>query len=321
MFEAFLKQHDEVAWMRAVESLLSDTHEVDRTATRIWFHFFPLALADAIAEIPDRAQLELALRLNGAYRLADQVDTSHVFLYGHRYWPQVKAAILKRTESAGAPASLDLAAVIRETAASAGGDPSLLLGITAIGLMTLQQVGLSAFRSSPGSIRPSANLLAKSPAQIVDARQRNDSQGIAGLWRGIRSQYTVTYDEGRRDARFRVINQQHITTASAEAGDPASPGPRTCMAGPIPVECRTASCGTCWVGVLAGSERLSDVEPMEAKRMKEFGYINTADPKPLIRLACAAMAGGNVSLVIPPWNGFLGVRRGFREAFTSPQKR
>src|SRR6266511_440255 len=29
--------------------------------------------------------------------------------------------------------------------------------------------------------------------------------------------------------------------------------------GPIPVECRSASCGTCWVGVLGGAEKLSDV--------------------------------------------------------------
>lgn len=321
MFDAFLKQHNEAAWTRAVDSLLPDIHEVDRTATRIWFHFFPLALAEAIAETSDRLELERSLRLDGAYRLADQIDTSHWFLYGHRYWPQVKAAIVKRAASGTAPASLELAALCRETAALAGGDAKLLLGITAVGLMTLQQVGLSAFGATSESIEPPANLLARTPAQIVAARQRNDSQGIAGLWRGIRSQYTVTYDESRRDARFRVVNQQHITTASAEAGTPADIGPRPCMAGPIPVECRTASCGTCWVGVLAGSERLSDVEPMEARRMKEFGYINTSEPKPLIRLACAAMAGGNVTLVIPPWNGFLGVRRGFREPFISSQKR
>jgi ferredoxin len=321
MFDAFLRQHDEAAWARAVQSLLPEIHEVDRNATRIWFHFFPLALAEAIADIPDRLELERTLRLDGAYRLADQIDTSHWFLYGHRHWPQVKAAILKRSASGTAPASLELPALIRETAALAGPEAPVLLGITAVGLMTLQQVGLSAFQDSSGSIRPPADLLSKTPAQIVEARQRNDSQGIAGLWRGIRTQFSVRYDEGRRDARFRVINQQHITTASAEAAAPASAGPRPCLAGPIPVECRTASCGTCWVGVFAGAERLTDVEPMEARRMKEFGYINTSEPKPIIRLACSAMALGNISLVIPPWNGFLGVRRGFREPFTSQQRR
>ncbi|HKY21092.1 MAG TPA: 2Fe-2S iron-sulfur cluster-binding protein [Vicinamibacterales bacterium] len=321
MFESFLKQHDQAAWARAVEALLPDIHEVDRNAVQIWFHFFPLALAEAIAEIPDRAELERTLRLDGNYRLADQSDTSHWFLYGHRYWPQVKAAIIKRAESGTAPASLDLAAVVREIATDAGGDISLMLGIAAVGLMTLQQIGLTAFRAEQGPAgRPRQGYGAqaghdvhKTPAQVLAARRRNDGQGIAGLWRGIRSQYTVTFDERRDDARFRVINQQHLTTASALDTRTHEPGPRTCMEGPIPVECRTASCGTCWVGVLGGAERLSDVETLEAKRMKEFGYINTTESKPLIRLACSALAAGNVSIVIPPWNGFIGTRTGFRE--------
>jgi len=76
--------------------------------------------------------------------------------------------------------------------------------------------------------------------------------------------------------------------------------------GPIPVECRSASCGTCWVGVLGGAEKLADVGVREGKKIKEFGYIDTAEPKPLIRLACQAQAGGAVSVVIPPWNGQFG---------------
>src|SRR5438309_11174729 len=74
------------------------------------------------------------------------------------------------------------------------------------------------------------------------------------------------------------------------------------MEGPIPVECRSASCGTCWVGVLGGAERMSDVAVREGKKIKEFGYIDTAEPKPLIRLACQAQAQGAVSVVIPSCN-------------------
>jgi ferredoxin len=76
--------------------------------------------------------------------------------------------------------------------------------------------------------------------------------------------------------------------------------------GPIPVECRSASCGTCWVGVLGGAEKLSDVAVREGKKIKEFGYIDTTEPKPLIRLACQAKTYGAVSIVIPPWNGVFG---------------
>jgi hypothetical protein len=47
--------------------------------------------------------------------------------------------------------------------------------------------------------------------------------------------------------------------------------------------------------------------------MKEFGYIETTETKPLIRLACSALATGNVTIVIPPWNGFIGKHTGSRE--------
>jgi hypothetical protein len=58
--------------------------------------------------------------------------------------------------------------------------------------------------------------------------------------------------------------------------------------------------------VLGGAEKLSDVGVREGKKIKEFGYIDTAEPKPLIRLACQAQANGAVSIVIPPWNGQFG---------------
>ena len=58
--------------------------------------------------------------------------------------------------------------------------------------------------------------------------------------------------------------------------------------------------------MLGGADRLADVATREAKKIKEFGYIDTAEPKPLIRLACQAQAQGAVSVVIPPWNGQFG---------------
>src|SRR5205823_9031211 len=70
--------------------------------------------------------------------------------------------------------------------------------------------------------------------------------------------------------------------------------------------CRSAACGTCWGGVLGGATRLADVGAREGEKIKEFGYIDTAEPKPLIGLACQAQARGAVSVVIPPWNGQVG---------------
>ena len=146
----------------------------------------------------------------------------------------------------------------------------------------------------------------KSPARILAARKKDDSQGVMGIFRGLKARYTVTFDERREAGRFPLIFQQHLTTASANDTRDYESGPRRCHEGPIPVQCRTASCGTCWVGVLGGAEKLSDVDEMEARRMKEFGYINTAEAKPVIRLACMALGSGNVSIVIPTWNGFVG---------------
>ena len=336
MFQAFLKQHDSAAWGRTIDTLLPHIHEVDRAAMQIWFHFFPLELADAIADTTDLAQLAVALRLEGNFRLADQVDSSHWFLYGHAYWPQVKGVIIERAESLAAPPSLDLGAVVRDVAddavhrvADAGrrpaADMSLVLGIAAVGLMTLQQVGLEAFRADDvkGPAKAGHYLHAhnRSPEQIAAARRKSDGQGLIGMFRGIRSQYSVTFDERRRDARFTVINQQHLTTASANDTRDYSKETRGTVEGPIPAQCRTASCGTCWVGVLGGSDNLSDVDAHERKRMKEFGYIDTPEPKPVIRLACQAIATGNVTIVIPPWNGFIGKRKGSRETSAVPQPR
>jgi uncharacterized 2Fe-2S/4Fe-4S cluster protein (DUF4445 family) len=40
--------------------------------------------------------------------------------------------------------------------------------------------------------------------------------------------------------------------------------------------------------------------------MKIFGYNQPDEPKPFLRLACQAKAEGNVTIVIPPWNGVFG---------------
>jgi len=130
-----------------------------------------------------------------------------------------------------------------------------------------------------------------------------------GFLRGVRRRWTVTFDENDPDATFPVIEDQEIATAAqSDKREYRSRDVRcTPGEGPIPVECRAASCGTCWVGVLGGAGKLSPVvERDEGRRMKVFGYIDTDEPQPLIRLACQARARGAVSVVIPPWNGFIG---------------
>ena len=316
LFEAYLKQHDERSWAAIVGDLLPFIHDVDKNATEIWFYFYPLRLARALARAEDADQLAKRLLMQGNYYLKDQIDTSHRFLYGHRYWAEVKEAVAGYAVSDKAPASLQLATQIREVAsrvaARVKAEPSLLVGITAVAFMTLQQVGIAAFKASPGVARSSVK---KSPEQILKERARDDGQGLFGFLRGEEKIFTVTFDESDESARFKLINSQHLTTAAAADKRDHSRRDARCKSdeGAIPVECRSASCGTCWVGVLGGAEKLSDVAALERRRIKEFGYIDTAEPKPVIRLACQAQATGAVSVVIPPWNGVFGKYLGEKE--------
>src|SRR6266513_3410239 len=98
-FEIFLNQHDEEAWSATLATLQRSIHEVDRNATQIWFSFYPLPLYRALEEAEDREKLAAQLLLQGDYELKNQIDTSHRFLYGHRFWPQVKKAVEQHAES------------------------------------------------------------------------------------------------------------------------------------------------------------------------------------------------------------------------------
>lgn len=321
LFEAFLNRHDDKAWREIVHSLLPSIHEVDRTATEIWFYFFPRALLRALQQANDPAQLARKLSLAGSFLLKDQIDSSHEFLYGHRYWPQVKAAVSELAASTNAPASLDLAAQVRGVAESVASrlkvGASLVTGITAVAFMTLQQVGASAFKSASGVVHKVSE---KSPEQVLKDRARDDKQPFFTSLFNPDKIFSIIFDERFAAAKFKLINTQHLTTAAAnDKRDHQSRDPRCVLGeGPIPVECRSAACGTCWVGVLGGAEKLSEVAELEWRKITEFGYIDTAEPRPLIRLACQAQAFGNVTIVIPPWNGvfgkFLRAQQGASEA-------
>ncbi len=310
LFEAYLDQHDDAAWSRVIDRLLPSIHEVDRTATRIWFAFFPLSLLEALRDTRNREWLIRKLQMLGRWELRDQIDASHRFLYGHRWWPDVKRTILAVAESERPPKSLDLGDLVLDVAgtvaAAVSVDRSLLMGISAVGLMTLQQVGGAAFEAAPDEVRIPEAVRRLTAAQVLRARARDNGQGILGFLKGDRKSWTVTFDEQEPSASFPLINSQDLTmAAAADRRDHRSRDPR-CTEGPIPVECRSASCGTCWVGVLGGAEKLSPVEELERRRLREFGYLETDEEKPIIRLACQARAFGAVSIVIPPWNGIFG---------------
>ncbi len=322
-FINILDQCDEREWGEILHSLLPSIHEVDKNATQIWFSFYPLGLFQALVEADDSEHLARELLLQGNYRLQDQIDSSHKFLYGHRYWPQIREAVARHaaewrehdSESTNQTSPDACAGLLTEqiqsiaaaAAARLGVEKSLLVGITAVACMTLRQTGLALFAAALGTINIDNKHAKKSPDQILKERAKDDSQGLLGFLKTVDKKWTVVFDENDDEAKYKLNNLQDLAWGAAEdrSRDWSALDPRR-IEGPIPVECRSASCGTCWVGILGGNNKLAPVASRESKKIKEFGYIDTAEPRPLIRLACQAQAEGAVSIVIPPWNGVFG---------------
>lgn len=312
LLEKFLDEHDETDWLKALNDLLPAIHAVDRNATQIWFRFYPLSLYRYLQSAEDKAVAVQKFVMQGVYELKDQTDSSHAFLYGHRFWAAVKNEISKRAESFNNENTNlidEIRRIAKAVAEQSKADESLTVGISTVGLMTLTQVGLENFKKSSGAIEKPKGLLNKSPDQIVAERAKDDSQGLFGFLKTVDKQWTVRYDETANAGKFKLMNDEEI--ASGAARDQSQnwlEKDARCGEGVIPVECRSAACGTCWVGILAGAEKLSDVAARERKQMKIFGYNQPDDAKPILRLACQAKAHGAVTIVIPPWNGVFGKR-------------
>src|SRR5438045_8949427 len=165
----------------------------------------------------------------------------------------------------------------------------MLMCNTAVAFMTIQQTGFAAFKSAPGAVTIDAKHAKKSPEQVLRERAKDDNQGLLGFLKTVDKQWTVTWDENDDGARYKLREAQDLAWRAASDQSRAwkDIDPRR-VEGPIPVECLSASCGTCWVGVLGGAEKLADVGAREGKRIKQFGYIDTAELKQLIRFACQA---------------------------------
>ena len=308
--EIFLNNLSESDWLTAVGTLVHEIHPVDRNATQVWFRFYPLEFKRFVEKTGDEADLRRSLGLLGDYNLGNQIDTSHRFMFGHRFWKVVKAAIEAEAEVFSGQ-NPSLAVEIRQVAANIGEklkvDLSLVLGISAVGFMTLNQVGLEKFKAAEGETEKPTGQMSKSPDAIVAEREKDDSQGLFGFLRTVDKRYSVNWLDKKGTGRFQIFNDEEIASASArDQSENWRARDERCWEGVVPVECRSASCGTCWIGILAGEEKLSEVGRRERHRMKVFGYEQSEGDKPVLRLACQAKAYGNATIVIPPWNGVFG---------------
>lgn len=255
-FEDHLSRYAAADWADALETLAPEIHPVDLDATRVWCAFFPLALAKD--------------------RLSAQVESSHTFLYGHRYWPQTRRAVLAMAAESSFPEALPeiITRVADHTSRTSSVDRDQLLGIAIAALMTLRQCGLEAFESVKGTVQLPMRIEARSIRQVRRQRAAQRSQGLLGFLRGRKNRFRMTFDENTPGAHFDVAAGQNVAS-----GLPA---------------------GASVIGVLAGADKLSPIDPSEAKQLKDLGFAQaaTAGGAPLIRLASAARPHGDVTFVI-----------------------
>jgi len=300
-----LERQSQTAWLETLDELAPSMHPVDRDATRIWFAFWPLELQEALATAEDVEEAARLMDLEGEWRLEEKIDASVAFLYGAHHWVPVKKAILAHD---GAESLADAIRAIAKVVAEAEKvDPGLALGVSAVGLMAFRQIGLEAF-AKVADTKAEGDLLPRNPERIVRDRNRETGDGVFTFLKGENRRWKVRWDERRSDGTFRAINGQDIAMAGAEVeGDYRDLDYRR-IDGPVPVECRVGSCGYCWVGLLGGRDRLSEISDFERERLRYFGYDTVNDPNdshPLVRLACQSQCRGDVTLAISRWNGEL----------------
>ena len=310
-FCAFLEEHDDGAWKATLHTLLPRIHPVDRDATRIWFGFWPLRLSVLLAEGQDQELTAAQRELQGRYHLQDQLAESIRFLFGARFWSPIAAALLSRARGHTEPENGDLTAHILETAGEVadlhGVDDSNLIGITAVSFMIIRQIGLTAFESADHS---GLSVSGKMSADSVMRTRTKKRLGLLGFLRTINRRHKVVFDhrKDQRGAFFTIQGQDISSAAGADRRDYRDRDPR-CSEGPIPFQCRSGACGTCWVGILSGKEKVSEITPFEKKRLKLFGYDfanGSEETHPPLRLSCQAKCYGDLSVVVSPWNGVLG---------------
>ena len=309
MLDNYLRSVDS-DWPRTLNRLADRIHPVDRNATRIWFSLYPLLMHELSEATPDHAAFELFYQLRGHYRLRDAVHTSHRFLYGHRFWADAREAALALTPQDTLEATIVLAA--RQVKAP----EALAVGIAAIALMTLRQAPAALRESTP----PIEQYAGESPETWLARRATDAKPSFLARLSGQPSGPRIVFDEQSPEGAFRLHPTQDLTMAACEDKRPYHLTDSRCFEdmGPIPVECRSGSCGTCWIGVLGGNEQLSAVTPYERKRMEYLGYWDcgfedAAADRPLIRLACQTQASGSASIVIPSWCGVFGPTRRDRQ--------
>ena len=309
-----LSRYSPADWAAAVDTLSASVHPIDQNATRIWFAFFPLKPASRAGSRGGRAEREAAvvqtLRLMGRWRLVDQIDSSHAFLFAHRYWPQVKSAVTSFDQSIteatplrggrhvgrggrGAHRARRSRDARRDVRGGAHDAPPGRTGRAHGGARTDSSGGCRAravaasgheaagARRLAGSVRLPAR-----PHEALDGDVRRERFG-----REVRRHQRPGDRDGGADRQAGLSRSR--SALHAGRGTDSRRVPRRVMRHVLGRRARRRR------------QALAGRRSRRAASVQMFGYLDSQEPKPLIRLACQAKAHGAVSIVIPPWNGFL----------------
>ena len=115
------------------------------------------------------------LPAQGSNRFVTQVSLRPSLLAGSE---KGCGSVCREFQEAGSPLSDQILKVAREAAAAVKADGSLVIGITAVAFMTVQQVGLDAFKNAKGEMLLDKKFAKKSPEQVLRERAVDDSQGF-----------------------------------------------------------------------------------------------------------------------------------------------
>ncbi len=301
----------EEAWEQALAELGPGIHPVDREATRVWLAFWPAKLQMELRAAREPGEVARRFKLEGQYRLEQALEESLGFFYGARYWDAVRRhalRVLKQEGRSPAASAREIAAAVAREARLA---EDLVVGVSLAAVVAAQQVGLERL-AEPRRV-PARLSRYGSPQEVLRMRR-----GGRRFWSLLARRHRVVWDEsepGRRS--FPALEGQNLTMAAAQDRRAYRDLDPRRVEGPIPVQCRSGQCGTCWIGILGGRERVSPIETYEARQLEHFGYVHRVDPAephPPVRLACQCVVHGDLSVVIPPWNGLLQGRRGVLRA-------
>ena len=194
------------------------------------------------------------LRLRGRWRLADQRESSHWFLFGHRFWADVRAAVAaarrhRRCAGQPRPGGADPGHRARSRE---GRSAWIRRGWSASPPWRCGRCSRwgcpSRLPVSPAVVQSSA-ARASIPTVWSPGRQRSSRRWF-GFLKGGPRQWAVTFDERPPAQSFPLIASQHLTTAAAlDARDyrrviHAAPRARSrCNAAPAPAaRAGSASC-------------------------------------------------------------------------------